>query len=225
MPRVASTPYAFPLNGQFDPPATALLVIDMQVDFCGPGGYMDAMGFDLGFLRGPIAPIQAVLAAFRARRLPVLHTREAFAPDLSDVQPHRLWRSPGAGVVVGDLGLHGRCLIHGEPCWEIIPELAPAANEAVFDKPGYGAFGTTNLDNHLKQHGIKNLVLVGLTTDCCIQTSLREALDRGYDCLTLQDCTAAATPQVHETAIRGIARSSGIFGALASSQDLLAALA
>lgn len=186
---------------------------------------MDAMGFDLDFLRGPIAPIKAVLAAFRARGLPVLHTREAFAADLSDVQPHRLWRSPGAGVVVGDAGLHGRCLIHGEPCWEIIPELAPAANEVVFDKSGYGAFGTTNLNSHLKQHGIRNLVFVGLTTDCCIQTSLREALDRGYDCLTLQDCTAAATPQVHETAIQGITRTSGIFGALASSQDLLVALA
>jgi len=222
--QVRSKPYAFPLSGALGPASTALLLIDMQVDFCGAGGYMDRMGFDLAFLRGPIEPIRKVLAAFRQGGFPVIHTRETFAPDLSDAQPHRLWRPPG-GIAVGDPGPLGRCLIAGEPCWELIPELAPAPGEAVFDKAGYGAFARTGLEAHLRAAGIGNLVIAGLTTDCCVSTSLREALDRGFDCLTLADCCAAATRATHEAALTVLGKASGIFGAMAESAALLECLA
>jgi nicotinamidase-related amidase len=224
MVKVLSDPYAYPLVGELNAVSTALLVIDMQVDFCAPGGYMDRMGFDLGFLRGPIAPIRRVIDAFRRYGLPIVHTRETFAADLSDVQAHRLWRPPG-GIAVGDPGPLGRCLIAGEPCWELIPELAPAPGEPVFDKAGYGAFARTGLERHLRAAGISNLVIVGLTTDCCVSTSLREALDRGFDCLTLADCCAASTPATHQAALTVLRKASGIFGAMADSSAILDCLA
>ena len=223
MAQVDSEPYRFPLSGVLTPDTTALLIIDMQVDFCGAGGYMDRMGFDLAFLRQPIAPIQRVLHAFRRHGFRVVHTRETFAPDLSNVQPHRLWRPPG-GIVVGDPGPLGRCLIAGEPCWELIPELRPAPGEAVVDKSGYGAFTGTGLDEHLRRASLRNLVIVGLTTDCCVSTSLREALDRGFDCLTLSDCCAASSPATHLAALSVLRKASGIFGAMAQSNALLKCL-
>jgi nicotinamidase-related amidase len=221
--KVAASPYAFPLSGELRPANTALLVIDMQIDFCGPGGYMDRMGFDLPFLRSTIAPIARLLAAFRIRSYSIVHTRETFAPDLSDVQPHRRWR-PDHGIAVGDSGPLGRTLIKGEPCWQIIPELAPRADEAVFDKPTYGAFAPGQLGPHLHRHAIRNLVIVGLTTDCCISTTLREALDRGFECLTVEDCCAASSRETHAAALSVLRKKSGIFGAIASSSDVLAAL-
>jgi nicotinamidase-related amidase len=224
MAKVPAEPYAFPLAGELSPASTALLVIDMQVDFCGSGGYMDRMGFDLDFLRGPVALIRKVMEAFRRHGFPIVHTRETFAADLSDVQPHRLWRPPG-GIAVGDPGPLGRCLIAGEPCWELIPELSPLAGEPVFDKAGYGAFARTGLERHLRAAGIGNLVIVGLTTDCCVSTSLREALDRGFDCLTLADCCAASTRATHEAALTVLRKASGIFGAMANSTAVLDCLA
>jgi len=221
--KIPAKPYHFPLSGDCGPGDTALLVIDMQIDFCGPGGYMDRMGFDLAFLRSPIAPIARLLEAFRSRNYPVIHTRETFQPDLSDVQPHRLWRPPG-GIAVGDAGPLGRTLIRGEPCWDIIPELAPIAGEAVFDKPTYGAFAPGELGPHLQAHGVRHLVIVGLTTDCCISTTLREALDRGFECLTVDDCCAASSRETHDAALSVLRKASGIFGVMAASSDVLAAL-
>ena len=223
MVQVRSDPYAFPLVGELSAVSTALLVIDMQVDFCGAGGYMDIMGFDLGFLRAPIAPILRLMDAFRRQGFPVVHTRETFAADLSDVQPHRLWRPPG-GIAVGDPGPLGRCLIAGEPCSALIPELKPLPEEPVFDKAGYGAFARTGLERHLRGAGIGNLVIVGLTTDCCVSTTLREALDRGFDCLTLTDCCAASTRATHEAALTVLRKASGIFGAMAHSSAVLECL-
>jgi nicotinamidase-related amidase len=219
---VAAQPYDFPLSGALDR-RTALLVIDMQTDFCGPGGYMDRMGFDLAFLRGPIAPIARLIDAFRRRAFPIVFTRETFRPDLSDVQPHRLWRPPG-GIAVGDPGPLGRCLIAGEPCSEVIAELAPLPAEAVFDKASYGAFARTGLEAHLRARGIAHLVIVGLTTDCCVSTTLREALDRGFECLTLEDCCAASSVATHEAAMAVLRKKSGIFGAVAASAAVLACL-
>jgi nicotinamidase-related amidase len=224
--KVQANPYAFPLNGALTPQSTALLVIDMQGDFCAEGGYMHQFGFDLGALRRPIPVIARVMAACRAVGLPVIHTRETFSPDLSDVQPHRLWRGiDGKGVAVGDEGPKGRYLIEGAECWQIIPELAPLPGEAVFDKPSYGAFGFTGIEAHLRERGIHNLILTGLTTDCCIHTNVREALDRGFDCLTLSDGTGACFQAVHEAAIQLLIKKSGVFGAVAESGAVLAALA
>ena len=221
---VPSYPYSFPLHGGLAPRSTAIIVIDMQADFCAPGGYMDCLGFDLDVLRAPIEPIRRVLAAARPLGFTVVHTRETFAADLSNVQPHRLWR--GAGLMtVGDRGPLGRCLIEGEPCWEIIPELAPAPGEPVVDKAAYGAFCGTDLDGMLKERGILNLILMGLTTDCCIHTTLREALDRGFDCLTLEDCCGAATRETNAAALALLKKKAGIFGATATSDQLLEALA
>ena len=223
--KVAADPYPFPLNGGFEPGNTALLVIDMQVDFCAPGGYMERSGVDLGPLRAPVEPIARVLAAMRRVGFTVVHTRETFRPDLSDVQPHRLFRgADGAAIVPGDAGPLGRCLIAGEPCWDIIAELAPVAGEAVFDKNGYGAFGTTAIDAHLRQRGIANLVLTGVTTNCCIHSNLREALDRGYDCVTLDDCCGAPTRESHERSMAIIRSPAGVFGAVSTSDALLDAL-
>lgn len=222
--KVNSNPYSFPLNGDMSVRNTALLVIDMQGDFCAEGGYMHQFGFDLAALRRPIPVIARVVSACRILGLPIVHTRETFKPDLSDVQPHRLWRGvDGKGVAVGDQGPKGRYLIEGSECWQIIPELAPLKGEVVFDKPSYGAFGATSIERHLRDTGIQNLIMTGLTSDCCIHTNVREALDRGFDCLTLTDGIASCFDTVHEAAIKLLIKKSGIFGAVASSKDLLSA--
>ncbi|TDR88883.1 cysteine hydrolase family protein [Enterovirga rhinocerotis] len=223
--KVDANPYSFPLNGQLTAQNTALLVIDMQGDFCAEGGYMHQFGFDLTALRRPIPTIAKVLAACRASGMTVIHTRETFKPDLSDVQPHRRWRGiDGKGVAVGDEGPKGRYLIEGAECWQIIPELAPIEGETVFDKPSYGAFGFTAIEAHLRERGIGNLILTGLTTDCCIHTNVREALDRGFDCLTLSDATGACFEAVHQAAIELLIKKSGVFGAVGESASLLDAL-
>ncbi len=223
--RVPADPYAFPLNGRLEPATTALVVIDMQIDFCAPGGFIDRMGLDLAELRAPIGPIRRVLAAMRGAGFTVVHTRETFAADLSDVQPHRKWRGQdGSVIVVGDEGPLGRCLIRGEPCWEIVPEVAPLPGEAVFDKNAYGAFGSTGIGAHLAGRGIKNLVLTGVTTNCCIQSNLREALDRGYDCLVLEDCCGAVTRASHDRSMAMIRNPDGLFGTVAGSEALIEVL-
>jgi nicotinamidase-related amidase len=222
---IAAEPYAFPLNGGIDAANTALLVIDMQIDFCGPGGYIERLGIDLAAVRAPIAPIGRVMTAMRQAGFTIVHTRETFQPDLSDAQPHRLFRgADGLGIVPGDEGPLGRCLIQGEPCWDIIEELAPAEGEAIFDKNGYGAFGTTAIHAYLRGRGIANLVLTGVTSDCCIQSNLREALDRGYDCLTLEDCCGAPSRESHDHSMAIIRGPAGVFGALSTSDAVLDAL-
>ena len=224
--QIPANPYAFPLSGPLDPAATALLVIDMQGDFCAVGGYMHGFGFDLAALQRPIPVIARTMAACRAAGIEVIHTRETFQPDLSDVQPHRLWRGiDGRGAAVGDEGPNGRYLIQGAPCWEIIPEVAPAAGEKIFDKPSYGAFATTDIEAYLRGRGIHQLIMTGLTSDCCIHTNVREALDRGFDCLTVSDGTGACFENVHQAAIQLLIKKSGVFGAVCDSAALLPALA
>jgi nicotinamidase-related amidase len=216
---IPATPFAYP----FSPGHTALVVIDMQRDFVEPGGFGASLGNDVTRLHGTIAPIAALLDVWRSRGWPIVHTREAHKADLSDCPPAKRQRGNPA-LRIGDAGPMGRLLISGEPGADIIPALAPRSGELVIDKPGKGMFWSTGLHETLRARGITHLVFTGVTTEVCVQTSMREANDRGYECLLVEDGTASYFPEFKAATLAMIAAQGAIVGWHAPSQHLLDAI-
>jgi nicotinamidase-related amidase len=217
---VEAVPYEF----RCDPARTALLIIDMQRDFVEPGGFGALLGNDVTPLRRAVAPTRRVLETFRRRGFRVIHTREGHRPDLGDCPPSKRARGR-LPTGIGAPGPMGRVLVRGEPGHDIIEELRPAPGEPVIDKPGKGAFHATDLDLVLRTHGVQSLVLTGVTTEVCVHTTLREANDRGYECLVLEDCVASYFEEFQRAAIAMVAAQGGIFGWVSTSERFLAALA
>ncbi len=220
MAAVEAEPYEF----EFDPKTIALVMIDFQRDFVDPGGFGEALGNDVSLLRRAVPPAERVLKAARARGLLVIHTREGHRPDLTDCPPAKKARGRlKAGI--GDPGPMGRILVRGEEGHDIVKELYPGPGEPVVDKPGKGAFFATDLDGILKHRGISHLVVCGVTTEVCVNTTVREANDRGYECLVLEDCVASYFPEFQKAALAMIKAQGGIFGWVSDSTRFLDSLA
>jgi len=220
MAKVAAEPYDF----TFEPETAALVIIDMQRDFVDPGGFGEALGNDVSLLRKAIPPTRRVLAAARRAGVYVIHTREGHRADLADLWPAKKQRGRFK-TTIGDRGPMGRILVRGEYGHDIIDDLKPKAGEPVIDKPGKGAFYATDLAEILAARSIRQLFVCGVTTEVCVNTTVREANDRGYDCLVLADCVASYFPEFHDYALKMITAQGGIFGWVSDSARLIPALA
>lgn len=222
---IDAEPYKWPFNGRLTPRNTALLIIDMQRDFLDKGGYIDSMGYSLSATRRCIEPIKSLLSKARELGFHVIHTREGHRPNLSDCPQNKHWRTlNNSALGIGDKGPMGRILVRGEYGWDIIDELKPLPEEVVVDKPGKGSFCHTDLEGILRASNIQNLIVTGVTTDVCVHTTLREANDRGFECLLVTDATAALDPEVHWAAVKSVQLSGGIFGATSDTRAVLATL-
>jgi biuret amidohydrolase len=215
---------AEPARLAIDLDKAALVIIDMQRDFLEPGGFGAALGNDVSLLQAAVAPCKSVLAASRQAGILVIHTREGHRPDLSDAPPHKVERGDPS-TRIGAPGPMGRILVRGEPGHDIIPELYPRDGEPVIDKPGKGAFYQTDLELMLKNRGIDTLFVCGVTTEVCVNTTIREANDRGFRCIALSDCCASYFPEFHEAGLAMIKAQGGIFGSVAGSKQFLGSLA
>lgn len=221
MHTVAARPFAY----RFDPAVTALVVIDMQRDFCDPDGYMGRRGDDASAAQALVPRIAALCEAARGAGMRIVHTREGHAPDLGDLPASKRAKTRRAGAEIGSAGALGRLLVRGEPGWEIVPALRPAAGDAVIDKVGTGAFYATELEHRLRQQGIDQLVLVGVTTGVCVSSTAREAADRGFHVLVLADCCAEPDPRLHEIALALLQVEGGYIATVGDAAALLACLA
>lgn len=222
--KIKADAYDFPCRGDLTPGNTAIVVIDMQMDFCGVGGMSSVSNTDLEMMRRPIEPIRRVLAAARACGMPVIYTREGHRADGSDLTPVKIYRSRLGGAGVGDMSPLGRILIRGAAGHAIIPELAPHEDDPIVDKVGSGCFYGTEMEHMLRNRSICNLIFVGVTTECCVHTSIREASDRGFDNLLLSDCTSAITPELKDAAIAIIRNPFTLFGTVGTSDAVISAL-
>jgi biuret amidohydrolase len=221
---VTADPYPWPYDGTVAADRVALICIDWQVDFCGPGGYVERMGYDIELTRAGLPGAARMLAHARATGMVVIHTREGHAPNLSDLPANKRWRSAQIGAEIGSPGPQGRILVRGEPGWQIVPEVAPLPGEVLIDKPGKDAFYATDLHERLQIAGITSLIVTGVTTEVCVHTTVREANDRGYECLVLSDCVGSYFPEFQRSRLAMIAAQSGIFGWVAPSAAYLDAL-
>jgi nicotinamidase-related amidase len=224
LPQVAATPYAWPFDGWWSVADTALVVVDMQADYCSSGGYLDQIGLDIAPLAAVVAPIRAVLDRLRPLGFSIIHTSEGHRPDLSDLNDTKRRRSARLGAEIGTAGPLGRFMIRGEPGSAIVPELEPLPGEPVVDKPGRNAFYATDLDQLLRRQGIRNLIFAGVTTDVGVHATMRDANDRGFECLLLENCCAATATAHHDAILRYTVMGHGLFGTVAPSAALFDAL-
>ena len=222
---IPAEPFAWPYDGDLRTENTALFVIDMQVDFCGSGGYFDKLGVvDISIMQRPIEPLKRVLSTMREKGFHILHAREGHRADLTDLNENKRWRSEQNSAEIGSPGPAGRIWTRGEPGWDITPELAPLPGEPIIDKPGKGGFYATDLDQILRRRGIRNLVITGITSDCCVHSTMRQATDHGYECVLLEDCSASTEEVNHDGIVRITKAGYGQFGVVSDSETLLKGL-
>lgn len=220
----AATPYTWPYDASFCKETTALIIIDMQRDFCDPLGYFATLGYNITPIRALIPRLQYLLHAWRKAGWRVYHTREGHRPDLSTLPARELHRSRVGGAEIGSPGPLGRFLVRGEEGHDIIPELYPVDGEVVVDKPMRSAFSYTDFDLVLRNAGVRNLVVVGVTTDVCVFSTVKDAIERGYDVVLLEDGTAAADKEIHDAVVRSVQMEGGIAGCVAMVEDVIGVL-
>lgn len=224
MVTIDANPYRWPHSGDLDAGTTALIIIDMQRDFCDRGGYVSAMGYDVSPAQALVPRIAALRDAVSEWGGFVIHTREGHRPDLSDLPPQKRFRSRLGGAEIGSAGPLGRLLVRGEPGWEIVSELTPRPGEPIVDKPGFSSFYATDLERLLTARGIRHMMVCGLTTDVCVHSTVRDATERAYEPLLIEDCCAATIPANHIAAIETIRSEGGIFGATTTYRAVIATL-
>ena len=217
--------YPWPFDGNLTTDNTALLIINMQVDYCGRGGWIDQLKLGVENMQRPIEPIGPVLKGMRKKGHPILFAREGHRSDLSDLHPNKVSRTRQLGLGVGDVGRNGRIFVRGEPGCEIVPELTPLTGEPVVDSPGVSAFHGSDIDQLLRKHGIRNIVITGVTTDGSVQSTMRDANDRGYECLILEDCCSSINPDHHDATLRMFKILRGHYGSITTSDSLLSTIA